>query len=267
MDNTELILTGFSAIDSVTGGLKPSELVVIAGRPSAGKTSLAISISKNVAVDMGIPTAFLTLKINNVRLANLFISNACTIRAGKLLHGQLDSEDWDRLDENINKLLDSPLYMDDSPSPTLEEIEDKVRHFVKEHGTRLFVIDHLGLIEIPNVRDRQLELAVALHYLKRVALELHVVIIAVSMLASGVNLAKRVPQISDYEEFKAIGRYADSAYFIYRPDKYYLGNSYKDNGVKYSGCIEIAKRGTTNTMNVLLKYNWESCRFENLNTA
>ena len=263
MEKEEMIYTGFSAIDSVTGGLKPSELVVVAGRPSAGKTSLAISIAKNVAVDQNIPTAFLTLEMNNVRLTDLLISNACNIRAGKLLRGQLNSKDWDRLDDNIKYLQDSPIYIDDTPSPTLEQIEDKIRHFVIEHGTRLVVIDHLGLLNIPNVRDRQLELAVALHYLKRVALDLQVVIIAVSMLASGVDLAKKTPQTSDYEEFNAIGRYADRGILIYRPEKYRLGHIANENSVKYCGCIVITKRGTTNTSEAILKFNWESRRFEN----
>lgn len=263
MEKEQIVYTGFSAIDNVTGGLKPSELVVIAGRPSAGKTSLAISIAKNVAVDQNIPTAFLTLEMNNVKLTDLLISNACNIRVGKLLHGQLNRGDWDRLDENIKFLQDSPIYLDDTPSPTLEQIEDKIRNFVIEHGTRLVVIDYLGLLNIPNVRDRQLELAVALHYLKRVALDLQVVIIAVSMLASGVDLAKRAPQTSDYEEFNAIGRYADRGILIYRPEKYRLGHVANENGVKYCGCVLITKCRTTNTSEVVLKYNWESRRFEN----
>lgn len=263
MEKGQSIYTGFSAIDSVTGGLKPSELVVLAGRLSAGKTSLAISIAKNVAVDQNIPTAFLTLEMNNVKFTDLLISNVCNIRAGKLLHGQLNSEDWDRLDENIKYLQDSPIYIDDTPSPTIEQIEDKIRHLVMEHETRLVVIDYVGLLNIPNVRDRQLELAVALQHLKRVALELQVVIIAVGLLFSGVDKVESRPKISDHIEFDTIEQYADRTFLICRSDKYHNSHIAIENGVENCACIVIKKCGIPNISEAILKFNSESRRFEN----
>ena len=259
MNNTELILTGFPAIDNVTGGLKPSELVVIAGRPCAGKTSLAISIAKNVAVDHHIPTAFFSLEMSHVRLTNRLISNACNIRAGKLLRGQLNSEDWDSLDENINYLLDSPIFIDDTPGPTLEQIEDKIRHFIIEQGVRLVVIDHIGLIDVPNVQDRRKELAVALDTLKKIAVEMNIVIIAVAYLYYGEEMPEiREPFLNDHDEFKTIGLYADWSLFIYRPELY------RNWKTESNTCrIVISNDGETPKGAVNLKYHWETKRFDN----
>lgn len=259
MNNTELILTGFPAIDNVTGGLKPSELVVIAGRPCAGKTSLAISIAKNVAVDHHIPTAFFSLEMSHVRLTNRLISNACNIRAGKLLRGQLNSEDWDSLDENINYLLDSPIFIDDTPGPTLEQIEDKIRHFIIEQGVRLVVIDHIGLIDVPNVQDRRKELAVALDTLKKIAVEMNIVIIAVAYLYYGEEMPEiREPFLNDHDEFKTIGLYADWSLFIYRPELY------RNWKTESNTCrIVISNDGETPKGAVNLKYHWETKKFDN----
>lgn len=255
----DTIKTGFFAIDRITGGFKPSELVVIAGRPGMRKNAFAISIAKNVAVDHHIPTAFFSLEMSHVGLTNRLISNACSIRAGKLLRGQLNSEDWDSLDENINYLLDSPIFIDDTPGPTLEQIEDKIRHFVIEQGGRLVIIDYVGLIDVPNVQDRRKELAVALDTLKKIAVEMNIVIIAVANLYYGEEMPEiREPFLNDHDEFKTIGLYADWSLFIYRPELY------RNWETESNTCrIVISNDGETPKGAVNLKYHWETKRFDN----
>jgi len=175
----DTIKTGFFAIDRITGGFKPSELVVIAGRPGMRKNAFAISIAKNIAVDEKIPTAFITLEMANINFVSRLISNACNINGSTILNGQLNHEEWDRLDKNINSLLDCPLYMDDSPKLTFGDVENRIQKFVDEHGVKMVIIDYVGLIDVPNVRDRRKELAVALDALKKIAVEMNIVIMPV----------------------------------------------------------------------------------------
>ena len=125
----DIIKTGFSAIDGVIGGFNASELVVIAGRPGMRKNAFAISIAKNIAVDEKIPTAFFTLEMASTNFVSRLISNVCNINDNIILNGQLNREEWDRLDQNVNILLDSPLYLDDSPKLTLGDVENRIQKF------------------------------------------------------------------------------------------------------------------------------------------
>ena len=104
-NSTDTIKTGFSSIDVITGGLKPSEILVIAGQGRTGKTSLALSIAKNVAVDEKTPCAFFSMEMSNVKLVNRLISNVCDIDGDKILNGQLNHNEWEKLDEHISRLL------------------------------------------------------------------------------------------------------------------------------------------------------------------
>ena len=217
----DTIKTGFFAIDRITGGFKPSELVVIAGRPGMRKNAFAMSIAKNNAFDEKIPTAFFSLEMSNINFVNRLVSNVCNINGSIILNGQLNREEWDRLDQNVNILLDSPLYLDDSPKLTLGDVENRIQKFVDEHEVKMVIIDYVGLIDVPNVQDRRKELAVALDTLKKIAVEMNIVIIAVANLYYGEEMPEiREPFLNDHDEFKTIGLYADWSLFIYRPELY-----------------------------------------------
>ena len=248
------IKTGFSAIDGVIGGFKTSELVVIAGRPAARKTSLALSIVKNIAIDEKIPCAYFSLKMNNVKLVTRLISNACNICGSHLMNGKLSHEEWERLNGNTNNLLGSPLYIDDSPALQLEDLNDRIRQFVEERGVKLVVIDYIGLIEYAT---RRLELDVVLNSLKMLASKLNIVIIALTNLYIGNETPEtRVPEMADHDEFKAIGQHADWTFFIYRSELY--GNDDRNT------CrVVISKDGQTSLGSATLKYQWDTRRFDN----
>ena len=168
---TIVIKTGFSAIDVVTRGLKPSEVMVIAGQGRTGKTSLAISIAKNVAVDDKIPCAFFSMEMSNVKLVNRLISSVCDIDGDKILNGQLNHNEWEKLDEHIFRLLSSPLYIDDKPSLTIDELRNRMRILSSEHGVKLFIIDSLQLIDCYK-HNRADELFVCMRSLRELADEL-----------------------------------------------------------------------------------------------
>ena len=255
----DTIKTGFFAIDSITGGFKPSELVVIAGRPGMRKNAFAISIAKNNAVDEKIPTAFFSLEMSNINFVNRLVSSVCNINGSIILNGQLNREEWDRLDQNVNILLDSPLYLDDSPKLTLGDVENRIQKFVDEHEVKMVIIDYVGLIDVPNVQDRRKELAVALDTLKKIAVEMNIVIIAVANLYYGEEKPEiREPFLDDHDEFKTIGKLADWSLFIYRPELY--RNWERESNT----CrIVISNDGETPKGAVNLKYHWETKRFDN----
>jgi replicative DNA helicase len=253
------IRTGFSAIDDITGGFKPSELVVIAGRPGMRKNAFAISIAKNIAVDEKIPTAFFKLEMANTNFVSRLISNVCNIDGSIILNGQLNREEWDRLAQNVNMLFDSPLYLDDSPKLTLGDIENRIREYVDEHGVKMVIIDYVGLINVPNVRDSRKELAIALDALKKIAVDMNIVIIAVANLYYGEEKPEiREPFLDDHDEFKTIGELADWSLFIYRPELY------RNRETESNTCrIVISNDGETPIGTVNLKYQWGTRRFDN----
>ena len=255
----DIIKTAFSVIDGVIGGFNASELVVIAGRPGMRKNAFAISIAKNIAVDKKIPTAFFTLEMASTNFVSRLISNVCNINGSIILNGRLNREEWDRLDQNVNTLLDSPLYLDDSPKLTLGDIENRIRKFADEHEVKMVIIDYVGLIDVPNVRDRRKELAVALDTLKKIAVEMNIVIIAVANLYYGEEMPEiREPFLNDHDEFKTIGLYADWSLFIYRPELY------RNRRNESNMCsIIISNDGKIPLGTVNLKYHWEKRRFDN----
>lgn len=131
------IPTGYTGMDEITSGWQASDLVIIAGRPAMGKTSFALSIAKNVAVDYGVPIGFFSLEMNNVQLVNRLISNVCEVSGRKILNGQLDPSDWERLDKRIGRLTDAPIYVDDTPGLSVFELRTKARRLVREKVSRL----------------------------------------------------------------------------------------------------------------------------------
>ena len=136
------IPTGYTKLDDYTAGWQRSDLVIIAGRPAMGKTSFALSLAKNIAVDYGRPIAFFSLEMNNVQLVNRLISNVCEIEGRKILNGQLDDEEWSRLDKNVRKLQSSPIYIDDTPGMSIFELRTKARRLVREKGVELINVDN-----------------------------------------------------------------------------------------------------------------------------
>lgn len=140
------IPTGYTGMDEITSGWQASDLVIIAGRPAMGKTSFALSIAKNVAVDYGVPIGFFSLEMNNVQLVNRLISNVCEVSGRKILNGQLDPSDWERLDKRIGRLTDAPIYVDDTPGLSVFELRTKARRLVREKGVKIIMIDYLQLM-------------------------------------------------------------------------------------------------------------------------
>ena len=265
------IPTGYAKLDDYTAGWQRSDLVIIAGRPAMGKTSFALSLAKNIAVDYGRPIAFFSLEMNNVQLVNRLISNVCEIEGKKILNGQLDDEEWKRLDKNVGLLQQSPIYIDDTPGMSIFELRTKARRLVREKGVELIMIDYLQLMNASGARfgSRQEEVSTISRSLKGLAKELDVPVLALSQLNRTVEgregLVGKRPQLSDLRESGAIEQDADMVLFVHRPEYYRIFEDEKGNDLHGKAQIIIAKHRKGGTGDVLLNFRGEFTRFENPN--
>jgi replicative DNA helicase len=261
--------TGYGKLDDKTSGWQPSDLVIIAGRPAMGKTSFALSLAKNIAVDYQQPVAFFSLEMSNVQLVNRLISNVCEIQGSKILSGQLHPDEWERLDKQVNKLLGAPLYVDDTPGLSVFELRTKARRLVREHGVKLIMIDYLQLMNANGMRfsSRQEEVSTISRSLKGLAKDLDIPILALSQLNRGVENREGVdgkrPQLSDLRESGAIEQDADMVIFVHRPEYYGLYQDEKGRDLHGMAQIIIAKHRKGATGDVLLTFRGEYTRFEN----
>ena len=261
--------TGYHKLDDITSGWQASDLVIIAGRPAMGKTSFALSMAKNMAADYHIPLAFFSLEMSNVQLVNRLISNACEIQGSKILNGQLQPDEWDRLDKHVNKLLDAPLYVDDTPGLSVFELRTKARRLVREHGVKIIMIDYLQLMNANGMRfsSRQEEVSTISRSLKSLAKELDIPILALSQLNRGVEsregLEGKRPQLSDLRESGAIEQDADMVLFVHRPEYYHIYQDDSGRDLHGMAQIIIAKHRKGATGDVLLTFRGEYTRFEN----
>ena len=257
------------AVKAVHGWQK-SDLVIIAGRPAMGKTAFALSLAKNIAADQKIPMAFFSLEMSSEQLANRLMANAFEIDGKKLMSGQLDREDWNRLDKGMNNLVDAPLYIDDTEGLSVMELRTKARRLVNEHHVQLIMVDYLQLMTASGMRynSRQEEVSLISRSLKGLAKELDIPVLALSQLNRGVEgrdgAEGKRPMLSDLRESGAIEQDADMVVFLHRPE--YYGIMMSDDGTKdYRGMAEviIAKHRKGAVGIKLLKFRGEYTRFEN----
>ena len=263
------ISTGYTDLDDKTSGWQNSDLVIIAGRPAMGKTAFALSLAKNIAIDNRIPVAFFSLEMSNVQLVNRLISNVCEISGKKILNGQLDQEEWKRLDSRLRRLQGAPLYVDDTPGMSIFELRTKARRLVREKGVRIIMIDYLQLMNANGARfgSRQEEVSTISRSLKGLAKELDIPILALSQLNRGVegregNEGKR-PMLSDLRESGAIEQDADMVCFVHRPEYYRIFQDEHGNDLHGMAQIIIAKHRKGATGDVLLNFRGEFTRFQN----
>ncbi len=263
------ISTGFTQLDKITAGWQPSDLVIIAGRPAMGKTSFALSLAKNIAIDSRVPVAFFSLEMNNVQLVNRLLSNVCSISGSKILSGQLDPADWERFDNNLRKMEGAPIYVDDTPGLSVFELRTKARRLVREHGIKVLMVDYLQLMNANGMRfsSRQEEVSTISRSLKGLAKELNIPVLALSQLNRTVEqrdgIEGKRPQLSDLRESGAIEQDADLVLFVHRPEYYRIFQDEKGNDLHGKAQIIIAKHRKGATDDVLLSFRGEYTRFAN----
>ena len=216
------IPTGFLDLDYRTAGLQPSDLVLIAARPSMGKTAFMLNLARNVAFKRDLPMAIFSLEMSKEQLINRMFSMESNVDSQKLRTGQLDDQDWERLIESAGVIGKSGLIIDDTPGISITELRSKCRKYKLEHGLSIVMIDYLQLMTGSGRTDsRQQEISDISRSLKALARELSVPVIALSQLSRAVEQRpEHRPMLSDLRESGAIEQDADVVMFLYRDDYY-----------------------------------------------
>ncbi len=253
--------TGFVDFDYKTAGLQPSDLVLIAARPSMGKTAFALNIAQNVAVRHKKSVAIFSLEMSKEQLVNRLICAEAMIDSQKLRTGDLADDDWAKIVEALEPLSQAPLYIDDTPGISVNELRAKCRRLKLEHGLDLIMIDYLQLMTgSTRSNSRQEEISEISRSLKAVAREMNAPVIALSQLSRACESRQdHRPMLSDLRESGAIEQDADVVSFLYR-DEYYHPDTEKKNQAE----IIIAKQRNGPTGTVDLMWLSQYTRFANM---
>ncbi len=216
------VATGFSDFDRKTSGLQPSDLVIIAGRPSMGKTSFAMNIAEDAAINGQVPVGIFSMEMPAEQLVMRMLSSLGRIDQQKIRTGTLEDEDWPRLTSTMNILGNAPLFIDDTPALTPAELRARARRLKREHDLGMIVVDYLQLMQVPGSKEnRTNEISEISRSLKALAKELKVPVLALSQLNRSLEQrTDKRPVMSDLRESGAIEQDADLIVFIYRDEVY-----------------------------------------------
>jgi len=244
--------TGFEKLDELTSGFQKSEFIVVAGRPSMGKTAFCLTVARNAAVDHGTPVGIFSLEMAAYQLAMRLLCSEARVDSHKVRTGRLPTNEWQKLSLSVGQLAKAPIYIDDSPAMSILEIRAKARRLKAEHNIGLLIIDYLQLVQGPrNAESRQHEISMISQSLKALAKELDIPVVALSQLSRAVEArgGERRPILSDLRESGAIEQDSDMVLFIYRPEVY--GPS------EFEGETEVIigkqRNGPTGTVKLLFK--------------
>jgi len=267
------IRSGFSKLDEFLGGFQRSDLVVIAGRPSMGKTSLALSIARNIAVEQGACVALFSLEMAREPLGLRLLSSEANVDSRRVRFGLHDEGEEKRVMEATGRLSEAQLYIDDSPLLRVIEMRSKARRLYFEHGIDLIIVDYLQLLQGEGRQENRVqEISYISRSLKALARELDVPVLAISQLSRAVEWrASHRPQLADLRESGSIEQDADLVLFIYRDDYYYPtreawekdhpGEDYPQGIAK----IIIAKHRNGPTGEIDLHFSPKTAKFEDIN--
>jgi replicative DNA helicase len=254
------ISTGYGELDKLLSGLQPSELIILAARPSQGKTALALNVAENIAIRGGLPVAVFSLEMSKESLLQRLVASVAQVDAHKFRTGHLSREDWRRMTEALSTISSSPLWVDDAGSTSVLEIGAKARRLKRDKGLSLLVVDYLQLITgRGRFNSRQEEVASISRGLKGLAKELQIPVLVLSQLTRAPERDERGPQLSDLRESGAIEQDADVVMFIYRPNFFNLNATPEERDM---ADILIAKQRNGPTDKVKFVFRSRLTRFE-----
>jgi replicative DNA helicase len=255
---------GFTDLDNLTGGFQNSDLIIVAGRPSQGKTALVLSMARNASVLHDVPIAFFSLEMSVQQLVMRLMCAEARVDAHKVRTGRLPEDEWRKLSTSVGRLYKAKIFIDDTPSLGILELRAKSRRLKAEHNIGLVIVDYLQLMQGPrSVQSREQEISAISRSLKALAKELNIPVIALSQLNRAVEArTDKRPALADLRESGAIEQDADVVMFVHRPEMYGLEG--KDGEVT-EGLAEIIigkqRNGPVDT--VKLHFIKQYARFEN----
>ena len=262
--------SGFESLDKITQGWQASDLIILAARPSVGKTAFVLNLARNAAVDFNMPVAIFSLEMPSIQLAKRMMVSETKLSADKFRGGEKIADwEWKQLDIQLTRLVKAPIYIDDTPSLPVMEFRSKVKKLVKQKGVRLIVVDYLQLMQGPSeLRGmREQEVAAISRTLKATAKEMNVPIIALSQLSrqsENRQGSNRRPQLSDLRESGSIEQDADMVIFIHRYDYQGLSENADDIGRTQ---IIIAKHRNGAIADIDMKFRADEVRFVDLSDS
>lgn len=262
------IPSGFTRIDRITSGWQRSDLIIIAARPSMGKTAFVLSMARNMAVDHKKSVAVFSLEMSSLQLVNRLIISETKLPVDRIRTGKLHDYEWEQLDIKIKSLIDAPIYIDDTPAISIFEFRAKCRRLKRLYDIDAVVIDYLQLMTgtSDSRGNREQEVSTISRNLKAISKELDVPIIALSQLNRAVETrgGTKRPQLSDLRESGAIEQDADMVLFIHRPEYYGFPEDEQGHSTKNIAEIIIAKHRNGPTGDVKLKFHKETASFVDL---
>jgi replicative DNA helicase len=253
--------TGYADLNHMTNGLQPGELIIVAARPSMGKTSFAMNIAEHAAIQSGLPVAIFSMEMPVAQLALRMISSLGRVDQKRLRNGDLADEDWPRVTSAITLLTQARLFIDDTAGLSPSELRARTRRLKREHGLGLIVVDYLQLMQVPGNREnRATEISEISRNLKAIAKEMNIPVIALSQLNRSLEQRQdKRPIMADLRESGAIEQDADLICFIYR-DEYY----HPDSPKKGIAEIIIAKHRNGPTGSMELWFRGQFTRFDSI---
>ena len=254
------LATGYPELDRETAGLQPSELIILAARPSMGKTALALNIAENVAVRNRETVAVFSLEMSKESLLLRLLASHAHVDAHKFRTGYVKHDDWKKVSESLSELADAPLWIDDSASASVLEMAAKARRLARDKNLALVVVDYLQLVTARGrFGNRNEEVSSISRALKAMAKELKVPVLVLSQLTRGPEKDKRDPQLADLRESGAIEQDADVVLFINRPD-FFNKDAPEEDRNKTKLIIGKQRNGPTGVLQFVFNSRWT--RFE-----
>lgn len=252
--------SGFDKFDELTTGLQPSDLIIVAGRPSMGKTTFAVNIAENAAIGAKKAVALYSMEMSSEQLAFRMIASLGQVNQTKLRTGRFSDEDWNCINSAVQLMTEAPIFIDDTPALSPTELRARARRLKRQHDVGLIVVDYLQLMQVPGtVENRATEISEISRSLKALAKELAVPVIALSQLNRSVeSRTDKRPVMSDLRESGAIEQDADLIVFIYRDEVYN-----PESPAKGTADIILAKHRNGPIGDVRLTFRGEFTKFEN----
>lgn len=260
------VATGYSDLDKMTSGFQPGDFIVLAARPSMGKTALSLNIAAKVADDK-IPVGFFSLEMNSQMIAYRLLCSEARIDSHKVRTGRLKDPEWTLLSRYAGKLSDIPLYIDDTSNLSVLELRSRARRLAAEKDLGLVVVDYLQIMQPPPESESQQQAIASIsRQLKGLAKELNIPILVLSQLSRAVETrgGDKKPQLSDLRDSGAIEQDADMVMFIWRPAQYKTGDDDVKPDDEHHAEVIVAKQRNGPTGKVELVFNREYARFDNL---